>query len=205
MRFRIFEYACACLLGLALAQLPTSARAAAGAASQATSSGSANGAAGAAGTEWAAWINRDIEIDLKALPKVYSCDELWYKLHAILLAIGARQYMAITPYYCGKAAQYGGRSPSVHLRFQTLREVTGKQIRWANTRAIDKTVVLAPGEPKRLDAGDCALVQQLEGTLLAYLDVPVSTARFECSAPAARNFDLSVRVLERWPEKLAAD
>ncbi len=153
------------------------------------------------GTEWAAWINRDIEIDLQDLPKSYSCDELWYKLHAILLAIGAREYMAITPYDCGKAAANGGRWPSLHLRFQTLRPVTGKDIRWANTRAIEKSVVLAPGEPKRLDPADCSLVKQLQGTLLAYLDVPVSTARFECSAPtSAHDFNLSVRILERWPE-----
>lgn len=155
------------------------------------------------GTEWAAWINRDIQIDLQDLPHPYTCDELWYKLHAILLAIGAREYMSIEPYDCAKGSS-GGRSPRVHVRFFTLRPVTGDQIRWANTRAKERTVVLAPGEPKRLEAGDCALVKQLQGTLFAYLDVPVSTARFDCSAGSAHDFDLSARVLARWPEKPAA-
>jgi hypothetical protein len=153
------------------------------------------------GQEWAAWINRDIQIDLPNLPEAYTCDELWYKLHAILLAIGAREYMAIDRYNCGKSASDGGRSPTVHLRFLTLRPVTGDQVRWANTRAMEKTVVLAPGEPNRLEPSDCALVQQLQGTLLAYLEVPVSTARFECSAASPHDFELSARVLKRWPEK----
>ncbi len=151
------------------------------------------------GTEWAAWINRDIQFDLKDLPHPYTCDELWYKLHAILLAIGAREYMSIDRYNCGKGPT-GGRSPSVHLRFFTLRTVTGDQIRWANTRAKEKTVVLAPGKPDRLEPGDCALVQQLQATLLAYLEVPVRTARFDCSNSSAHDFELSARVLARWPD-----
>jgi hypothetical protein len=89
------------------------------------------------------------------------------------------------------------------LRFFTLRPVTGDQIRWANTRATEKTVVLAPGTPNRLEPGDCALVQQLQGTLFAYLEVPVSTARFECSSPSEHDFELSARVLKALPAKPA--
>ncbi|HXS28565.1 MAG TPA: hypothetical protein VN730_12945 [Steroidobacteraceae bacterium] len=208
---RAFEFARACLLGLAAASI-MSACAKSSSTGNPTSASQAGasqaGAAGAGqaslppGTEWAAWISRDIQLDLQNLPHPYTCNELWYKLHAILLAIGAREYMSIEPEDCGKGAS-GGRSPNVHLRFFTLRPVTGKQIRWANTRATEKTVTLTPGEPTRLDASDCALVQQLKGTLLAYLDLPVSTARFECSAPAAHDFELSARVLARWPEKTA--
>jgi len=210
MRNRAFEFACVCLLALAAASMMSSSRvaegsttaviAANGSHASAASAAAESSASAPAGTEWAAWINRDVEIDLQDLPQTYSCDQLWYKLRAVLLAIGAREYMAIEPYYCGKGARDGGRSPSLHLRFQTLRTVTGKEVRWANTRAVEQTVVLKPGEPKRLDAGDCALVKQLQGTLFAYLDIPVSAARFECAAPSQHDFDLSVRVLERWPK-----
>jgi hypothetical protein len=157
------------------------------------------------GEEWASWINRDIEIDLQNLPHPYGCDELWYKVRAILLAIGAREYMSITPYDCGKGAPHDARAPSLHLRFQTLRVVTGKDIYWANTRAVKKTVVLAPGEPKRLDADDCALVQQLEGTLFAYLDLKADTSRFQCAAPrSGHDFDLTVQALTAVPQNVAS-
>ncbi|MGH8217980.1 MAG: hypothetical protein ACREUT_05365 [Steroidobacteraceae bacterium] len=208
-----FEFARACLLTLVSVSIISAActacssgeRSASASRTSASPAGAARSAPAALppGTEWAAWINRDIQIDLQGLPHVYTCDELWYKLHAILLAIGAREYMSIEPYDCGTGSS-GGRSPRVHLRFFTLRPVTGDQIRWANTRAKEQTVVLAPGEPKRLEPGDCALVQQLQGTLLAYLDVPVSTARFDCSEGSAHDFALSARALERWPEKPAA-
>lgn len=207
MRFRAFEFARGGLLVLAAASMMPIAGCGRTANTSGTSASQQTGGARTTlppGKEWAAWINRDIQIDLQDLPRVYTCNELWYKFHAILLAIGAREYMSIEPYNCGKGAS-GGRSPSVHLRFLTLIPVTGDQVRWANTGAQEKTVVLAPGEPKRLEPGDCALVKQLQGTLFAYLGVPVSTARFDCSAPAAHDFELSARLLERWPEKPPAE
>jgi hypothetical protein len=138
---------------------------------------------------WAAWISRDIDLHLKNLPQVYSCDALWYKLRGVLLAIGARKYMSITPYSCGRAA-------SLHVRFQTLHVLTGADIRWANTKATYKAVRLAPGDPAKLDAGDCALLSQLAGSLFVYLDLPVVSQHLECSDPrAARRFYLSVRAL----------
>jgi hypothetical protein len=203
MRSRGFEFARACLLALAAASMMSACTE--GSSSQTgASSTSAAQAAPPAGWMWAAWINRDIQIDLQGLPQAYTCDELWYKLHATLLAIGAREYMAIDRYNCGQGTS-GGRSPTVHLRFFTLRPVTGDQIRWANTRAIERTVILAPGEPKHLEPADCALVQQLRGTLLAYLEVPVKSARFECSTPSAHDFELSAQVLAPWPQTPAAE
>ena len=207
MRPRAFAFVRACLVALAAASFVSACSA--GSSSAHSASGSSSGAASSPqaalppGTQWAAWINRDIQFDLQDLPHAYTCDELWYKLHAILLSIGAREYMSIERYDCGKGTS-GGRMPTVHLRFFTLRPVTGDQIRWANTRAMEKTIVLAPGEPKRLDPGDCALVKQVQGTVLAYLNVPVVSSHFECSKPSPHDFELSVRVLERWPPKSAA-
>jgi hypothetical protein len=149
-----------------------------------------------AGAIWATWITRDIQIPLQGLPKTYSCDQLWYKLHGILLAIGARAYMAITPYNCGSKAAAAGRSPTLDLKFQTLRALTGADAHWAQAGAARKVVRLAPGEPKILDASDCALVAQLNGTLFTYLDMHVVSADLECSAPQpAQNFSVAVETL----------
>lgn len=208
MRTRAFEFARACLLVLVSASVISTVCTACSESKPGTSQTSAAATKPAPlppGMEWAAWINRDIELNLQGLPRTYTCDELWYKFHAILLAIGAREYMSIEPYDCARKSTANERSPRVHLRFFTLRQVTGDQIRWANTRAVEKTVVLAPGTPDRLVPEDCALMQQLPGTLFAYLDLPVSSARFDCSAPSAHDFELSARVLARTPEKRAAE
>jgi hypothetical protein len=147
----------------------------------------------AAPVTWATWITRDVQLDFHNLPKAYSCDELWYRLRDVLLAIGARQYMAITPYNCAANSPGGGRSPSVDLKFQTLRVLTGAEAHWAQTKAARKTVRLAPGEPKILDAADCALLSQLDGTLFTYLDMHVLESDLQCAGPAsARKFSVVV-------------
>lgn len=147
-------------------------------------------------TIWATWITRDIEIDLQDLPKLYTCNDLWYKLHGVLLAIGAREYMDIKPYQCGAQASGGGRSPRIDVRFQTLRELTGADIRWAQTSAKRKTVRLGPGQPKILDSSDCALLSQLNGTLFSYLGTHVVETDLQCSSPeAGHNFSLAVDTL----------
>jgi hypothetical protein len=148
----------------------------------------------------ATWITRDVELNLQNLPKLYSCDDLWYKLHGILLAIGARQYMSIRPYYCGEGAANAGRSPMVDLRFQTLRALSGANARWADATAVSKIVRLGPGEPKILGQGDCALLEQLDGTLFAYLNMHVVATDLECSSPqSAARFSLSVQALTPQP------
>jgi hypothetical protein len=148
----------------------------------------------------ATWITRDVELNLQSLPKVYSCDDLWYKLRGILLAIGARQYMSIRPFYCGQGAANAGRSPMLDLRFQTLRTLSGANVRWAETTAVSKVVRLGPGEPKILDTGDCALLEQLDGTLFAYLNMHVVATDLECSRPrSAARYSLSVQALTPQP------
>ena len=206
MRSRAFEFARAHLLALVCASVISALCTACSSGSDSNGGASQSVAAQATlppGAEWAAWINRDVELTLQNLPPAYTCDALWYKLRAILLAIGAREYMSIERYDCGKGAPAGGGSQRVHLRFFTLRPVSGDQARWANTSAMEKTVVLAPGQPNRLEPQDCALVRQLKETLFPYLDLPVSSARFDCSSPSDHDFKLSARVLVPWPEKPA--
>ncbi len=178
----------ACVGVLALAAAPL--------VSWAVQTGTAGSEVPQAAGQPAAWITRDVELNLQNLPKVYSCNDLWYKLRDILLAIGARHYMSIMPYDCGPGAANAGRSPTVDLKFQTLRVLSGVNVRWADTTAVSKVVRLAPGAPKIIDAGDCALLAQLDGTLFPYLNMPVVAKDVECSRPrSAARFSLSVQAL----------
>jgi len=63
----------------------------------------------------------DIVVDLRDLPKAYSCDDLRNKLRDVLLAIGSRP-LQIATYRCERALGAGGRSPGIHLRFDTLHK-----------------------------------------------------------------------------------
>ena len=146
----------------------------------------------------AAWQSYDLILDLQQLPRAYSCDELWYKLHDVLLALGARLH-EILPYHCGP----GERSPSVHVRFELPAALQGAAVRWADVRAAERAVELAPGHPQRLGAQDCALVQQLRATLLASIPVRITDARFDCrgAQPGREAFSVSLRALEPLPGK----
>ncbi len=152
-----------------------------------------------AAPEWATWITRDVEINFQNLPKTYSCDALWYKLRGVLLAIGARQYMSIMPYDCGKGAAQDSRWPTVDLRFQTLRILTGASAKWAETKAVRKAVELGPGLTQHLELGDCSFLAQLQGTLFAYLKLHVVTQHLECGAGGNARYGLTVQALIEHP------
>ena len=66
----------------------------------------------------AEWKSYDLLVDFRALPRPYSCDELWYKVRDVLLQLGARAYMTITPYGCGTTHGREARSPRVEVKFQ---------------------------------------------------------------------------------------
>ncbi len=71
----------------------------------------------------AIWTSHDLIVSLDHLPKLYSCDDLWYKFRDVLRAIGARPDMRILAYQCGRGLGSLGYSPQVHLHFsipQTL-------------------------------------------------------------------------------------
>jgi hypothetical protein len=156
------------------------------------------GRAVAAGTQTrpAAWSYHDMIVDLHDLPKRYACDDLWYKFRDILLTIGARPNMEIIPYQCNSF------SPRVQIRFWLPEAVSGSQASFASLQADQATVRLEPGHPRSLDASDCALLQQVKGTLLAALPVRVVSYRFTCGAPPSthRSFQVSVEALTAAPK-----
>ena len=150
------------------------------------------------GTTPAAWITHDIDLDLRGLPHGYSCNALWYKFRDVLLAIGARPYMEITPYHCppnDKGAS--GRSPTVHLRFQTLSPTGAAEAQWADVNAVTRTVELGPGHPASLNAQDCGLLQQIESTLFSSLNLKMQSGNLSCPRPLKGTaFELTVQSLQ---------
>jgi hypothetical protein len=180
--------------------LPTVAAAVLTVAFLAATSGAATAAA-----EPARWRPYDLIIDLRDLPKSYSCDALYYKLWDVLWALGARPGMKILTYDCerttanahaGVAPGVPARSPRVHLLFALPDALSGGEARWADVRAVERTIRLEPGHPRTLDASDCALVQQIKDTLLPALAADVVGSRLDCGAPASSaRFSLSIRTL----------
>jgi len=139
----------------------------------------------------AEWRTYDVLVSLRDLPRTYSCDELWYKFRDVLLQLGARAYMTLTPYDCGYVGGGEARSPSVEAKFALPWPLRGAARRYAEVTAVTRSVRLQPGTPRSLQAGDCELVRQLQGTLLAALPVHVTASDFSCKAPGA-SFALTV-------------
>lgn len=140
----------------------------------------------------AEWRSFDLLVQFHALPRSYSCDELWYKFRDVLLKLGARAYMTITPYHCGFTGGGRATSPSVELEFQLPRLLSGPDTRYAQISVVDQRVRLAPGSPRTIGDEDCELVRQLRATLFAGLPLHITTADFSCTV-APQAFALNVQ------------
>ena len=150
----------------------------------------------------AEWRSYDIIVSLQALPATYSCDDLWYKFRDVLLTLGARAYMTITPYRCGSTGAGQGRSPSVHVQFQLPQALHGDATRYEQMSAINRTVRLTAGTPHSLKAGDCEFVRQLKSALFEALPLQVTTADFTCKADGG-SFVLAAEATVEQPEQAA--
>lgn len=139
----------------------------------------------------AEWRSYAVLVDFMALPRTYSCDDLWYKFRDVLLKLGARAYMTITPYQCGVRGGGEARSPKVEVKFQLPQPLHGDAVRYAQISAGDETIKLAPGSPRSLGPDDCELVRQMQQGLLAALPVRVTSSDFRCTG-ARESFSLTL-------------
>lgn len=136
----------------------------------------------------ALWRTYDMIVNLQNLPRTYTCDELWYEFHGIVLHLGAWPYsLSILPYHCSPTPSGDMKSPDVEVRFQLPIFLQGEATKWAPAKAIERTIRLVPGEPQTLHASDCQLLQQISRTLLASLPVRVEEQHFDCSASPPRS------------------
>ena len=140
----------------------------------------------------ALWRVYDMIVDFEKLPRTYTCDQLWYEFHGILLRLGAPlASIDILPYDCSPSPSGDMKSPKVEARFQ-LPFVLQPGVPGAPIEAVERTIRLAPGKPKTLHASDCQLLRQINGTMFASLPVKVHTAHFDCSAPRPLSGKFSV-------------
>jgi hypothetical protein len=149
----------------------------------------------------AVWAPHELIVDLHELPKHYSCDDLWYKFRAILLALGARQDMEVLPYRCE------GYSPQVQLKFSAPRVVQGANARWSELTVVTRTVQIAPGSPDKLDSNDCELMAQVKASLLTQLGEPIVSYRLPCQQPREAGqpaFAVTLKILVPVPAVVAS-
>jgi hypothetical protein len=136
-------------------------------------------------------------VDFKDLPRAYTCDELWYRLQDLLVAIGARPYPQIVPYHCGPTAAASSRSPSVELQFQLPQALSAADARYADVPVVRATVRLAPGSLRSYTGEDCELLKQLSTLLLPALRVQLVGPGLTCpvASAARRSYALEVQAL----------
>jgi hypothetical protein len=141
----------------------------------------------------ALWRTYDIIVNLQNLPRTYTCNQLWYEFHGILLRLGAWPYSVnILPYQCSPTPSGYMRSPNVEIRFQ-LPIFLQAAVKSAPAAAVERTIRLSPGEPKTLQASDCQLLQQIDRMMLTSIDgLHVDEERFDCAAPPPRGASFHV-------------
>jgi hypothetical protein len=153
----------------------------------------------------AEWFNYDMLVDLQDLPRAYTCDELWYKFRAVLLAIGAAPKVDVTPLRCDI------RSPQVQVRFSLPHVLHGKFVRYSSIRAMTSTVELRPGDPRYLAASDCSFITQVKDTMFRDLPIRVVNADLPCASSVAhpKAFSVTLETLraesESGPSRAARD
>ena len=142
----------------------------------------------------AQWRYHDIIVDLHNLPIRYSCDDLWYKFHDVLLAIGARPDLKILTYRCGQRAGNLAKSPSVQLQFSLPELLDPHQARWADVNVTPQTVRLTAGTPGSLHDSDCELLRQMKDELLSALPARITGFKLACAATRSARWPFNVSV-----------
>jgi hypothetical protein len=161
-----------------------------------TLAGTAAGAAPAPLGQPAVWTPHDLIVSFDHLPRIYSCDDLWYKFRDVLRLIGARSDMRILAYQCGRQLGEAAYSPQVHLHFSIPQAVGHAQARWADVDAAPQTVRIEPGHPGSITRSDCELLRQMKDGLLSILPDRVLEFNLACEAPTTRwPFSVSIEAL----------
>jgi hypothetical protein len=112
----------------------------------------------------AAWQRHEMEFVYLGFTTRYSCEGLRDKLHALLLASGARPGMEVKIRGCPAGPGEVTEFPRVHMVFHAAAiAATGTA---EPVSAGWKRVTLAARKPMALEAGDCELVEQFRDRVL---------------------------------------
>jgi hypothetical protein len=150
----------------------------------------------------ATWRPYNLIVDLNNLPQRYSCDDLWYKFHDVLLALGARPDLKILTYRCQRTLPDAtARSPRARLQFSLPELLTPAESRWTQLEATTSIVRLAPGHPTSLQTSDCELLRQMKDGLLASVSQRIVNFNLACAAPHTARWPFNVTLQALTPTR----
>lgn len=116
----------------------------------------------------AVWTPKKLQFTFMGFTARYSCDGLSDKVKRVLLDLGARTDLKVTPTGCSGGFGRPSAFPGVSATLQVLEPV-GDQPPGPDTKVIPahwKSVVVAPkGDPLNA-AGDCELTEQIKQRIL---------------------------------------
>ena len=155
------------------------------------------GTAAVPATRNAVWAEHDLTIELQHLPKLYSCEDLTFKIHDVLQTVGARADMRILVSRCEDGIDTRVVAPRAHVVFELPFEVRGHLADSADLSARERTVRIEPGNPPSIDYSDCELLLQLEINLFRAVPLPIEATDLTCQRVTTqhRPFSFSVEAL----------
>jgi hypothetical protein len=117
----------------------------------------------------AVWVSKEVEFQYVGFTTKYSCDGLQERVRGILLQLGARDDLKVTPYGCVRVTG-PETSPGVRIVMHVLQPAaaTAGQTVAAHWESVD---ALPEHDPVKASL-DCELIAQLHGKVL-----PLFTAR----------------------------
>lgn len=129
--------------------------------------GAADGAAAPAAAESAVWTPKELNFVYQGFTSHYSCDGLMDKMRRVLLTLGARNDLKVSPYGCTSLDGRPDPFPGVRIRMNVLKPApAGGTSQAANVEAQWKRVDLRLDSDPVWEAGDCELLEQIRQKIL---------------------------------------
>jgi hypothetical protein len=117
---------------------------------------------------YAVWTPKELRFVYQGFTSKYSCDGLRDKVRAILLKLGARKDLQVTPTPCSGSLGTPTPFPGVTIKMNVLESANGKEYDAATppVPARWKTVDLTASRDPLDAAGDCELIEQIKTRIL---------------------------------------
>jgi len=118
------------------------------------------------------WRSHQLEFEYVGFTSTYSCDGLQNKLQVLLRRLGARADAKVSTSGCMRGEGVPSQFVHATLHFATLQpaDAGASPVVASDANAPMagswRAVVLAPHQPRELDAGDCELIEQFRDLIL---------------------------------------
>jgi hypothetical protein len=143
-------------------------------------------AADAPDTSPGLWRSQQLEFEYVGFTSTYSCDGLQNKLEVLLRRLGAGADAKVSTSGCMRGEGVPSKFVHATLHFATLQPAEASTnaalVTDANAPPVGawRQVVLAPHEPRELDAGDCELIEQFRDRILPLFATRGPHNRVQC-------------------------